>query len=330
MASMGAPSTRRTGAASPSSTPAPARHGWAVSYGLLAAYASSAAATAVFVLAGGTRHPTAALAGYGLVAACVAARIRPAAAPGVALIGWMFDSGFIIGRHAHLTWQGSADVRRLAILLAVAVAASLLGSRLHTAGRGPAHTPTATHHTLEGRPAAARDGRTSEEPPLPTASALVASAPLTTPDKIKQNAAAPMPPASSRGVSPGSVQPQVDRSLSAGAWLARGDDRARREEAELSASAKFAGFHGSDERAPLASGEQQCGSLPVLGVADGYHAGQVACHLDAGRTVRAVGAGAPLGAAQVWCAHSVPPFLPGGDVPPGSSDAIRSGGDERG
>ena len=104
----------------------PGRHCWSASSGLLAAYAGSAAVTAVVALAGGTRHPAAALAAYGLLAAVVAASTRPAAAAGVALIGWMFDNGFIVGRHADLGWHGSADVRRLAILLAVA----MLGSRL--------------------------------------------------------------------------------------------------------------------------------------------------------------------------------------------------------
>jgi hypothetical protein len=106
------------------------RHCWPASSGLLAAYAGSAAVTAVAVLAGGTHHPAAALIAYGLLAAIVAASTRPAAAVGVALIAWMFDNGFIVGRHADLGWHGSADVRRLAILLAVAAAAALVGSLL--------------------------------------------------------------------------------------------------------------------------------------------------------------------------------------------------------
>ncbi|HEY7014712.1 MAG TPA: hypothetical protein VH480_18265 [Streptosporangiaceae bacterium] len=119
------------GASSASSWHAlPVRHCWSASSGLLAAYAGSAAVTAVAALAGGTRHPAAALAAYGLLAAVVAASTRPAAAAGVALIAWMFDNGFIVGRHADLSWHGAADARRLAILLAAAAAAAMLGSHI--------------------------------------------------------------------------------------------------------------------------------------------------------------------------------------------------------
>jgi len=93
------------------------------------------------VLAGGTRHPATALAAYGLLAAVVAASTRPAAAAGVALIAWMFDNGFIVGRHADLSWHGAADARRLAILLAAAAAAAMLGSHIRGASQGPLPPP---------------------------------------------------------------------------------------------------------------------------------------------------------------------------------------------
>jgi hypothetical protein len=131
---------RRTGRASPCHA-LPAHHCWPASSGLLAAYAGSAAVTAVAALAGGTRHPAAALAAYGLLAAVVAASTRPAAAAGVALIAWMFDDGFIVGRHADLSWHGAADARRLAVLLAAAAAAAMLGSRIRGAGQGPPPAP---------------------------------------------------------------------------------------------------------------------------------------------------------------------------------------------
>jgi hypothetical protein len=113
-----APGRRTGGAGAQHASSAPLC--WSASSGLLAAYAGSAAVTAVVVLAGGTHHPAAALAAYGLLAAVVAASTRPAAAAGVALIAWMFDNGFIAGRHADLSWHGAADARRLAILLAAA------------------------------------------------------------------------------------------------------------------------------------------------------------------------------------------------------------------
>ena len=119
----------------------PGRHCWSASSGLLAAYAGSAAVTAVVALAGGTRHPAAALAAYGLLAAVVAASTRPAAAAGVALTAWMFDNGFIVGRHADLSWHGAADAGRLAILLAAAAAAAMLGSHIRGASQGPLPAP---------------------------------------------------------------------------------------------------------------------------------------------------------------------------------------------
>ena len=45
----------------------------------------------------------------------------------------MFDNGFIAGRHAVLSWHGTADARRLAILLAAA--AAMLGSHIRRAGQ---------------------------------------------------------------------------------------------------------------------------------------------------------------------------------------------------
>jgi len=76
--------------------------------------------------------------GYGLLAAIVAAHTRPAAAVGVALVAWLFDNGFVIGRHAHLGWHGGADVRRLIILLAAGAVGSMLGSRIRAARSGQA------------------------------------------------------------------------------------------------------------------------------------------------------------------------------------------------
>jgi hypothetical protein len=53
----------------------------------------------------------------------------------------MFDNGFIIGRHADLSWHGAADARRLAILLAAAAAAAMLGSHTRGARQGPLPAP---------------------------------------------------------------------------------------------------------------------------------------------------------------------------------------------
>jgi hypothetical protein len=112
---------------------------------------------------GGTRHPAAALTAYGLLTAVVAASTRPAAAAGVALIAWMFDNGFVAGRHADLSWHGAADARRLAILLAAAVAAAVLGSRIRR-GQEPPPAPEPVTAVDPGRDIP--DG-TRSPPPMP-------------------------------------------------------------------------------------------------------------------------------------------------------------------
>jgi hypothetical protein len=162
----------RAGGASPLRA-SPTRPCWPVSSGLLAAYAGSAAVTAVVALAGGTRHPAAALGAYGLLAAVVAASTRPAAAAGVALIAWMFDNGFIVGRHADLGWHGEADARRLAILLAAAAAAAMFGSRIRRASQGPLppRGPATAVDTGQGIP---------DRHPVPAAHAPAAAAPAIT------------------------------------------------------------------------------------------------------------------------------------------------------
>jgi hypothetical protein len=157
---------RSAGGASPLHAP-PARYCWPASSGLLAAYAGSAAVTTVVVLAGATRHPAAAMAAYGLLTAVVAASTRPAAAAGVALIAWMFDNGFIIGRHADLSWHGAADARRLAILLTAAAAAAMLGSHIRRASQRsvPAPGPATVVGTDQGIP----DGEPGPRGPRPAA-----------------------------------------------------------------------------------------------------------------------------------------------------------------
>jgi hypothetical protein len=126
------------------------------------------AVTAVVALTGGTRHPAAALAAYGLLTAVVAASTRPAAAAGVALIAWMFDDGFIDGRYADLSWHGTVDARRLAILLAAAAAAAMLGSHIRRANQrlAPAPGPATAVGTGQGAP----DGH-----PVPAAHASAAA-----------------------------------------------------------------------------------------------------------------------------------------------------------
>jgi hypothetical protein len=95
---------------------------------MFTSFAGSAAVTVLAVVAGGDRHPVAALAAYALPAAAVSLPARLAVTPAVAAICWLFDNGFITDRRAVLGWHGSADLWRLGILLAAAAAGSLLGA----------------------------------------------------------------------------------------------------------------------------------------------------------------------------------------------------------
>ena len=85
----------------------------------------------------------------------------------------MFDNGFITGRHADLSWHGAADARRLAILLAAAAAAAMLGAHIRRASHGPLPDPD---------PVAAvdPDPGTPDGQPVPAARAPAAAAPAVT------------------------------------------------------------------------------------------------------------------------------------------------------
>jgi hypothetical protein len=92
------------------------RRTWALPTGLLIGYCGIAAATGIAVAAGGTRRPAMALAILAVAVLLLAARATAPTAAGLAIMAWLFYSGFIAGRHANLTWQGMDGVWRLAVL----------------------------------------------------------------------------------------------------------------------------------------------------------------------------------------------------------------------
>lgn len=139
---------------------------WSWPLALLAAYAGAAVVTGVAAAAGGDRHPAAALAAYALLAAGACLPASPLVVPAAAAIAWLFDDGFMIGRHAILAWPGMAGLWRLAILLAAAAAGSALGAaaRAHQPppvqqAPRPDGTP-ARDHASPGRPAGGRPALT--------------------------------------------------------------------------------------------------------------------------------------------------------------------------
>jgi hypothetical protein len=81
---------------------------WPSSTGLLVAYCAAAAVTTLAVLAGATRHPAMGLVAFAVTVLVIATRTITAVALATAVIAWLFDNGFIIGRHG--TWPGTARV----------------------------------------------------------------------------------------------------------------------------------------------------------------------------------------------------------------------------
>ena len=108
----------------------------------------------------------------------IATGTTSAVALAVAGIAWMFDDGFIIGRHAQLAWRGADDGWRLMILVGAALAGIVLsralasryarspgpGSRVPAASTPSAHLMrrlvTVRHPRVRraGRPAAGTHG----------------------------------------------------------------------------------------------------------------------------------------------------------------------------
>ncbi|MBV1941178.1 hypothetical protein [Streptomyces sp. BV286] len=71
---------------------------------------------------GGRGHPTTALIALSLLAALLGLFARLTAAPGTAVLCWLFLNGFAIPPAGELTWAGHRDTTWLSCLLAAAVA----------------------------------------------------------------------------------------------------------------------------------------------------------------------------------------------------------------
>lgn len=65
------------------------------------------------------------LAGMAAVVAAVSWTARAGAAACIAGMGWLMLDGFVVHRYGDLAWNGGRDPRRLTVLLAAALAASI-------------------------------------------------------------------------------------------------------------------------------------------------------------------------------------------------------------
>ncbi|MFI6012666.1 hypothetical protein ACIBAG_28300 [Streptomyces sp. NPDC051243] len=79
----------------------------------------------------GTDRPSLALAGLSLLAALLGLCARFSAAPGTAVLCWLFLNGFAIPPAGTLTWAGHRDTFWLAWLLAAALVGTALARLVH-------------------------------------------------------------------------------------------------------------------------------------------------------------------------------------------------------
>jgi hypothetical protein len=82
-----------------------------------------------------------------VVVAVVSWWTSPASAVVVSLVGFFFADGFVFDQLGTLTWHGEGDVLRLALLVLLAVIASLLG---HPQGRGGQPSPLSSGPARSG------------------------------------------------------------------------------------------------------------------------------------------------------------------------------------
>ena len=145
--------------------------------GLLIGYCGMAVATGIAVAAGGTRRPAMALAILAVAVLLLAARATAPAAAGLAVMAWLFYSGFIAGRHANLTWQGMDDVWRLAVLAgsaAIGAGLSWLVAHLGEGHRSGESIPVAESRRLGESIRLASHHRAGLRHSRPTATATTA------------------------------------------------------------------------------------------------------------------------------------------------------------
>ncbi len=91
----------------------------------IAGYLGGIVVTIVLVNQGGTRHLGFDVAAFAALAAVIGWFSRPLGGASAAVIAWLFFDGFLVGRHAQLSWHGTSDAWRLGLLAAIAILASV-------------------------------------------------------------------------------------------------------------------------------------------------------------------------------------------------------------
>jgi hypothetical protein len=88
---------------------------------MAAAFASNAALTAILAVAHLSGHLGWSLAAFAAVTVGMSCWAGLRVGLFSAACAWMFYDGFIVGRHAHLAWHGTADLARIALLVGIAL-----------------------------------------------------------------------------------------------------------------------------------------------------------------------------------------------------------------
>ncbi len=125
----------RTATVRPVPDPVATRYVW------VAAFAGSLLLVAVLGAAGELSSPSLALGTSCALAALIGLPARLRAAPGTALVCWLFLNVFAIAPRGELTWEGHRDAARLVLLLAAAFLGTVIARIVHALGAHHRVTP---------------------------------------------------------------------------------------------------------------------------------------------------------------------------------------------
>ncbi|MFG2026467.1 hypothetical protein [Streptomyces sp. NPDC048825] len=106
----------------------------------MAAFAGSCLLVAVLGAVGGLSSPSLALGALCGLAVLLGLPARFRAAPGIALVCWLFLNNFAIAPRGELSWDG-LDAARLVLLLAAAFLGTVLARIMHARGAHHRVTP---------------------------------------------------------------------------------------------------------------------------------------------------------------------------------------------
>ncbi len=106
-----------------------------------AAFAGSLLLVAVLGAVGGRSSSAVALGSLCALATLPGLPARFRAAPGIALVCWLFLNAYAVAPHGELAWQGHPDVARVLLLAAAAVLGTLVARIVNALGAHRRVTP---------------------------------------------------------------------------------------------------------------------------------------------------------------------------------------------